>query len=323
MSTTTPPLAGRLRALSGLTEPWWRSVLACPACHTRLDQLARCGVCGLAFASQDGAPALLPSAGEVAVVAFTFPRSRSEKREEAWATVLRRPPATLDRAGLPYPMDPAHASALAALPAGSSLLEIGCGGGQVRAWAEDRGLRYLGTDVSKTRVKRWLREFGGADVIADAHWLPLLDASVDAVYCSGVVEHLACPVRAAQEVRRVLRPGGLWLAAASFMEPWHDASHEHLTAYGALELLLDAGLTPRAIFPSPGWDVLASVPEMAWVGPLRLLGRWASRPLRALHRAQRWFGRRRARARGIAEKRSIIGELTTTGAVQWIAERGR
>ncbi len=52
---------------------------------------------------------------------------------------------------------------------------------------------------------------------ADAEQLPFPDATFDRVWGNAILHHLNLP-RAASELRRVLRPGGL----AVFCEPWGD-----------------------------------------------------------------------------------------------------
>lgn len=172
---------------------------------------------GHKFDAEDGTPRLVPM--EISVeVCFMFNSARSFMSEEALLLVLEDP-ARHKSERLPHHLDLAHAQCLQKLPEGTKVLEIGCGGGQSRPWFQQRGMQYVGTDISKTRVWEELRRFGGADLLCDAHFLPFADESFDVVYSAAVFEHLACPVRAVQEVRRVLKPGGLMLSNASFMEP--------------------------------------------------------------------------------------------------------
>jgi len=60
-------------------------------------------------------------------------------------------------------------------------------------------------------VRRMARAEGvdAALVAGDALRLPLADESVDALVCLSVLEHVAALDRAAEEIRRVLRPGGI------------------------------------------------------------------------------------------------------------------
>ena len=51
--------------------------------------------------------------------------------------------------------------------------------------------------------------FPNVDVVADAHHLPYADASVDAIFCEAVLEHLAQPHEAVKEMFRVLPARGL------------------------------------------------------------------------------------------------------------------
>jgi SAM-dependent methyltransferase len=65
----------------------------------------------------------------------------------------------------------------------------------------------------------------GVDRIEDIHHLTFADDSVGTVICLETLEHVADPLRAVQEMHRVLRPGGL-LAISSLMffpihaHPW-------------------------------------------------------------------------------------------------------
>lgn len=61
----------------------------------------------------------------------------------------------------------------------------------------------------------------GADVVGDIHELPLPDASVDAIICSSVLEHVRDPLRAMSELERVLRPGGKMFFYVPSMYPYH------------------------------------------------------------------------------------------------------
>jgi SAM-dependent methyltransferase len=158
-------------------------------------------------------------------------------------------------------MEARQAEALRALAPGSTVLEIGCGGGQNRKFIQGLGHQYIGTDVSKTRVFDWLQAFGGPDFLCDAHFLPFEEQTFDAVYCTAVFEHLASPPIAALEVHRVLKPGGVFLGNVSFLEPWHDNSYTHMSPLGVLRLLDGAGFEIQAIWPEEGSSGFHAMPR--------------------------------------------------------------
>ena len=79
----------------------------------------------------------------------------------------------------------------------------------------------------------------GVQVIGDAQALGIGGATVDAVLCTEVLEHLPEPQRAIDEMYRVLRPGGVLILTTRFLFPIHDAPHDYFryTKYGLRHLL--------------------------------------------------------------------------------------
>ena len=61
----------------------------------------------------------------------------------------------------------------------------------------------------------------GADVVGDIHAIPLPDASVDGIICSSVLEHVRDPIRAVQEIHRILRGGGKIFVYVPSIYPYH------------------------------------------------------------------------------------------------------
>lgn len=59
------------------------------------------------------------------------------------------------------------------------------------------------------------------DIVGDIHDLPLPDASVDAIICMSVIEHVEDPKRAIEECFRVLKPGGYLYLYAPFLFYYH------------------------------------------------------------------------------------------------------
>ena len=118
-------------------------------------------------------------------------------------------------------------------------LLLGCGDAGEKPFLVEAGFRPLGVDVRQTG--------GGADVIADAHSLPLADACVDLVLSMQVLEHLRAPWLAAAEVTRVLRPGGCFVGSVAFLKPYHG-SYFHMTHEGVRQLFLQAGLATDTLF---------------------------------------------------------------------------
>jgi ubiquinone/menaquinone biosynthesis C-methylase UbiE len=97
------------------------------------------------------------------------------------------------------------------------VLDVGGGTGVHAAWLAGRGYRVHVVDVVSQHV-RAVAEHGLLTAeVGDARRLPHADASVDAVLLLGPLYHLASKaerIRALAEAMRVLRPGGVLLAAA-------------------------------------------------------------------------------------------------------------
>jgi ubiquinone/menaquinone biosynthesis C-methylase UbiE len=59
------------------------------------------------------------------------------------------------------------------------------------------------------------------DVVGDVQDLPLPDDSQDAIVCNAILEHVENPIKAAAELYRVLKPGGLCFMYVPFLYYYH------------------------------------------------------------------------------------------------------
>ena len=94
------------------------------------------------------------------------------------------------------------------------VLEIGVGLGADHQRFAEAGARLSGVDLTERAIahtRRRLQKRGLASrlQVADAEELPFADASFDVVYSWGVLHHTPDTPKAIEEVRRVLRPGGI------------------------------------------------------------------------------------------------------------------
>jgi ubiquinone/menaquinone biosynthesis C-methylase UbiE len=215
-------------------------------------------------------------------------------------------------------LDLAHLNIIKSLSPGASILEIGCGGGQMREKLLQDGFSYIGTDISKSRVYDFLQAHGGPDILCDSHFLPFRDQQFDLVYSAAVTEHLACPYLVAQEVARVLKPGGYYLGNVSFLEPWHDNSYFHMSPLGVFENLVQAGFEPKNIWPGKGYSGFRAI---------MMMGNKITKPLTFIGDAIYVAYRAGNSLRNLVKRRSNWSEeriedaARVAGATDWIAQK--
>ncbi len=111
----------------------------------------------------------------------------------------------------------ANPHAIAAILAGETILDIGCGAGMDlllaarRAGPTGRAIGIDMTEAMRDRARASAAAAGLRNVevyCADATALPFPDASVDVVISNGVLNLVPEKDKAFAEIRRVLRPGG-------------------------------------------------------------------------------------------------------------------
>jgi len=81
--------------------------------------------------------------------------------------------------------------------------------------------------------------YTNTDIVADAHELPFKSNTFDLFFAMNVFEHLRQPFIAADEVLRVLKPGGKLHLHTAFLQPLHEEPVHffNATEFGAREWL--------------------------------------------------------------------------------------
>jgi SAM-dependent methyltransferase len=151
------------------------------------------------------------------------------------------PPRPINR-GNPY--SPYLERWLATVDAGQPVLEFG-GGDRRRCQAGHLNVEYL--------------KFELADGYADIHAIPFADDTFAATWSQAVFEHIDDPFRAAEELIRVTRPGGLVMTEVAFMQPLHAVPYHffNMTTWGV-----------KALFAS------CEILECDWFGGLSATVEW-------------------------------------------------
>jgi SAM-dependent methyltransferase len=127
------------------------------------------------------------------------------------------------------------AKALASLPSGARLLDAGAGECQYKKHCGH--LKYVAQDVAvydgkgDTGLQTGSWDFSEIDIVSDILNIPEPNASFDAVLCTEVLEHLPDPVRALDEMARLLRPGGMFIITAPFWSLTHFAPYHYATGF--------------------------------------------------------------------------------------------
>ena len=162
---------------------------------------------------------------------------------------------------------------------GMRIADLGCGPGYYTRAFRAHGATVIPIDGSLDELSLAESPPPGA-AIADAGRLPLADRSVDAVFCSNLLEHTPDASAVISDMERVLRPGGWgYLSWTNWYSPWggHD-----MTPYQYLGPVLGPRLYERRHGPPHRTATAkASSPSM-WV---RRCGSCAA--ARAAHRARR------------------------------------
>lgn len=98
------------------------------------------------------------------------------------------------------------------------------------------------------------------DIVAEAEALPFRTGSFDLVVSGAVFEHIAEPVSAAEEVRRVLREGGRLCIDTAFMQPYHGfpGHYFNMTPQAVETFLVDGFILEHSSVPDSG-TVLQSI----------------------------------------------------------------
>jgi ubiquinone/menaquinone biosynthesis C-methylase UbiE len=103
------------------------------------------------------------------------------------------------------------------LRAGMRLIDCGCGPGSItvdlaQAVAPGEAIGIDRREDALTHGRTLARERGIANVTfqaASVYHLPYVDGAFDAAFACAVLQHLAAPLAALKEMRRVLKPGGV------------------------------------------------------------------------------------------------------------------
>ncbi|MEN9373778.1 MAG: Ubiquinone/menaquinone biosynthesis C-methyltransferase UbiE [Pseudomonadota bacterium] len=197
-------------------------LLACPLCRGALvlqEETLHCQQCSAEHPVKNGVPVLLPRGMRDAGSVELSDEDRVSRH--------------------PYSQ---RAEEIIAQYANGLVLDLGAGG------KLERRQNVIQIDIFR---------YPAVDVASSADCLPFADNTFDAVISQAVFEHLQYPELAMQEIRRVLKPGGLVKIDTAFLQPEHGYPYHffNVTETGLLHWLRDFDVQWSGIEPHqhPKW----------------------------------------------------------------------
>jgi SAM-dependent methyltransferase len=157
---------------------------------------------------------------------------------------------------------------------GERVLDLGCGAGRFVAALRDAGADPVGVEIAEEALERARLLAPGADLrlLEPDGSVPLEAGSVDLVWCSEVLEHVADGAHLLQEARRVLRRDGRLLVTVPYhgrvkavaialarFDAHFDPQGQHLRFFTRASLgasLRAAGFEPDTIATAGGVPLL-------------------------------------------------------------------
>jgi SAM-dependent methyltransferase len=238
------------------------SPYVCPGCKTRLQQLY-CADCAVQYEHVDGIPILLPP----------DPRLTGVRDIAAAYDKIYRdfPNVWEEREGRTAAFIAYFAALLGRFP-GRRFLEIGCGEGQLLS-AVPLPERFA-VELSTQAIQVARARSDASLSVALAEHLPFPTDFFDVVVSVGVMQHFLDIAAATREIRRVLRPGGVYVVLTNVSFTLWERVSSKISQY---------------VFPRPRPVQLARWVRAKWTA----VG-W---PFPVLQPVQHEYTRRRARAR--------------------------
>ncbi len=182
---------------------------------------------------------------------------------------------------------------------------------RILAWAGRQGAHAYGVDISEPTVRQARAAFDAGPgarrvlrgTVGDVRDLPFRDASFDAIYSMGTIEHFDETEHAVAEMARVLKPGGRAIVGVPnrhdpFLRPLFSTALQAIGLYGygyeksysrrALRRMLEgAGLdvvAETAILFIPGWLRMLDLACHSWCRPVAAVTGTLVRPFVFLDR---------------------------------------
>ena len=149
------------------------------------------------------------------------------------------------------------------------VIDLGCGRLALKGIIHTLELEYDGLDIDPFSDEITFR----SDLQAMS---PISDETYDTALCLQVLEHVPNPQKAAHEIFRILKPGGVAIITVPHLSRIHDEPNDfhRFTEYGIRVLLENAGLNVEEIiiraglFSFLGHQVSSVIVPLVWEVPL-------------------------------------------------------